>query len=147
MQDGCKVYMGSSMASNGSCFMVTWTILQKPLLGGRPNTKPGDHALVENMVKKNCSRFPIAVLLTTLIYSLENDCRFFFGFTTANLRTANFQTADHGGQKNRNGKTTTVLFLSWFLLVMALRMLTTVDLLYFIMCEDPHEEFLETIFG
>jgi hypothetical protein len=27
------------------------------------------HALVENMVKKNRSRFPIAVLLTTLICS------------------------------------------------------------------------------
>jgi hypothetical protein len=26
MQDGCKVYMDSCMASNGSCFMVTWTI-------------------------------------------------------------------------------------------------------------------------
>ena len=25
MQDGCKVYMNSYMASNGSCFMVTWT--------------------------------------------------------------------------------------------------------------------------
>ena len=37
MSDECKVYMDSYMASNGSCFMVTWT------LGGRPNTKPGDH--------------------------------------------------------------------------------------------------------
>ena len=26
MQDGCKVYMDFYMASNGSCFMVTWTI-------------------------------------------------------------------------------------------------------------------------
>jgi hypothetical protein len=44
MQDWCKVYMVSYMAPNGSCFMVTWTILQKPPLGGgRPNTKPGDH--------------------------------------------------------------------------------------------------------
>ena len=25
MQDGCKVYMDSYVASNGSCFMVTWT--------------------------------------------------------------------------------------------------------------------------
>ena len=34
MQDGCKVYMDSYMASDGSCFMVTWTIrgggLEKP---------------------------------------------------------------------------------------------------------------------
>jgi hypothetical protein len=43
MQDGCKVYMDSCMASNGSCFMVTWTIFKKSLLGGRPDTKPGDH--------------------------------------------------------------------------------------------------------
>ena len=28
MQDGCKVYMDSYMASNRSCFMVTWTILK-----------------------------------------------------------------------------------------------------------------------
>ena len=29
---------------NGSCFMVTWTIyFQKSPLGGRTNTKSGDH--------------------------------------------------------------------------------------------------------
>ena len=44
IQDGCKVYMDSYMASNGSCFMITWIFfLQKPPLGGRPNTKLGDH--------------------------------------------------------------------------------------------------------
>ena len=43
MQDGCKVYMDSYKALNGSCFMVTWTIVKKPLLGGRPNTKLSDH--------------------------------------------------------------------------------------------------------
>ena len=32
MQDGCKVYMDSYMASNGSCFMVTWTIFKDQLL-------------------------------------------------------------------------------------------------------------------
>jgi hypothetical protein len=32
MQDGCKVYMDSYMASKGSCFMVTWTILKNHLL-------------------------------------------------------------------------------------------------------------------
>jgi hypothetical protein len=32
MQDGCKVYMDSYMASNGSCFMVTWTIFKNHLL-------------------------------------------------------------------------------------------------------------------
>ena len=45
-QDGCKVYLGSYMAimaSNGTRFMVTWTYFQKAPLGGRPNTKPGDH--------------------------------------------------------------------------------------------------------
>ena len=32
MQDGCKVYMDSYMASNGSCFMVTWIIFLNHLL-------------------------------------------------------------------------------------------------------------------
>jgi hypothetical protein len=32
MQDGCKVYMDSYMASNGSCFMVTWIIFRNHLL-------------------------------------------------------------------------------------------------------------------
>ena len=31
-QDGCKVYMDSCMASNGSYFMVTWTIFKIHLL-------------------------------------------------------------------------------------------------------------------
>ena len=43
VQGGCKVYMDSHMASHGSCFMVTWIIIKKPPLGGRPNTKPGDY--------------------------------------------------------------------------------------------------------
>ena len=32
MQDECKVYMNSYMASNGSCFMVTWIIFKNHLL-------------------------------------------------------------------------------------------------------------------
>ena len=32
MQDGCKVYIDFDMASNGSCFMVTWTIFKNNLL-------------------------------------------------------------------------------------------------------------------
>ena len=32
MQDECKVYMDSYMASNGTCFMVTWTIFKSHLL-------------------------------------------------------------------------------------------------------------------
>ena len=32
MQDGCEVYMDSYMASNGPCFMVTWTIFKNQLL-------------------------------------------------------------------------------------------------------------------
>ena len=32
MQDGCKVYVDSYMASNGSCFMVNWTILKNHFL-------------------------------------------------------------------------------------------------------------------
>ena len=32
MQDGCKVYMDSYMASNGLCFMVTWTTFKNYFL-------------------------------------------------------------------------------------------------------------------
>ena len=32
MQGGCKAYMDSYMASNGSCFMVTWIIFKNHLL-------------------------------------------------------------------------------------------------------------------
>ena len=32
MQEQCKVYMDSYMASNGSRFMVTWTICKNHLL-------------------------------------------------------------------------------------------------------------------
>ena len=32
MQDGCKVYMESYMALNGSCFMATWTIFKNHFL-------------------------------------------------------------------------------------------------------------------
>jgi hypothetical protein len=32
MQDGCKVYMDSYMASDGLCFMVTWIIFENHLL-------------------------------------------------------------------------------------------------------------------
>jgi hypothetical protein len=32
MHDGCKVYMNSYMASDGSCFMVPWTIFKNHLL-------------------------------------------------------------------------------------------------------------------
>jgi hypothetical protein len=64
MQDGCKVYMDFYMTSNGSCFMVTWTIFKNHLL---------EVGLTQNQE------------------------------------------------------------------TMAVRNLTTVDLLYFIMCEDPHE--------
>jgi hypothetical protein len=32
MQGGCKVYMDSYMASNGSCFMVTLTIFKDHLM-------------------------------------------------------------------------------------------------------------------
>ena len=32
IQDGCEVYMECYMASNGSCFMMTWTIFKNHLL-------------------------------------------------------------------------------------------------------------------
>jgi hypothetical protein len=32
IQDGCKIYMNSYMASSRSCFMVTWTIFKNHLL-------------------------------------------------------------------------------------------------------------------
>ena len=63
MQDGCKVYMDSYVALNGSCFMVTWSTFKNHLL-------------------------------------------------------------EVGLTQNRE--------------IMALQMFTTVDLFYFIMCENPH---------
>jgi hypothetical protein len=71
MQDGCQVYMDSYMTSNGSCFMITWTVFKNHLL---------EAGLTQNQV------------------------------------------------------------------TMALRTLTTIDLVYFIMCEDPHG-FIEIAFG
>jgi len=38
MQDGCKVYMDSYMASNGFVFHGHLDYFQKSPLGGRPNT-------------------------------------------------------------------------------------------------------------
>jgi hypothetical protein len=32
MQDSCEVYMDCYMVLNGSCFMVTWTIIKKHFL-------------------------------------------------------------------------------------------------------------------
>jgi hypothetical protein len=64
MHDGCQVYINSYMASNGSCFMVTWIIFKNHLL-------------------------------------------------------------DVGLTQNRE--------------TMTLRMLTTVDLFYFVMCEGAHK--------
>ena len=73
IQDGCKVYMVSYMASNGSCSIVTWIIYDNPLL-------------------------------------------------------------EVGPTQNRE--------------TMAPRALTTIDLFYFIMCEDPHEhKFIEIAFN
>ena len=67
-------------------------------------------------------------------------------------------TVDQGGRKNHNGKTTSALFyhvstsaqiifknnvlevgLTQNRETMALQMLTTINLFYSIMCEDPHE--------
>jgi hypothetical protein len=42
MQDRCKVYTVSYMASNGSCFMVTWIICKNTLLEGGV-IQTGDH--------------------------------------------------------------------------------------------------------
>ena len=33
------------MASNGSCFVVTWIVFDNHLLGARSNTKPGDRGI------------------------------------------------------------------------------------------------------
>jgi hypothetical protein len=73
MQDGCKVYMDSYMASNESCSMVTWTVFKNHLL-------------------------------------------------------------EVGLTQNRE--------------ITALQTLTTIDLFYCIMCEDPREwKFIEIAFG
>ena len=46
MRDECKVCMDSYVASNGSCFKFTWTVVKKPSLGGRPNTKLGERGIL-----------------------------------------------------------------------------------------------------
>ena len=43
MHNGCKVYMDSYMASNGSCIHAHLDNFQNPPLEGRPNRKPGYH--------------------------------------------------------------------------------------------------------
>ena len=43
MQDGCKLYVDSYMASNGSCFIVTWTTFNNHLFGVGLTQKLGDH--------------------------------------------------------------------------------------------------------
>ena len=49
MQDGCKVYMDSYMASNGSCFVVTWTILESHLLEVGLTQKPKRPWHIQNL--------------------------------------------------------------------------------------------------
>ena len=38
-----STWLPTYMASNGSCFMITWILFNKPPLGGKPNTKLGNH--------------------------------------------------------------------------------------------------------
>jgi hypothetical protein len=45
MQDGCKVYMDSYMTSDGSCFMVSWTIFKNHLLEVSPTQNQETMAL------------------------------------------------------------------------------------------------------
>ena len=40
----------SYLTSSGSCFMVTWTSLEKPPLGGRLDTIPGDHVTTVDLI-------------------------------------------------------------------------------------------------
>ena len=46
MQDGCKVHMDSYMASNGSCFMVAWTLFKTHLLEVGPTQNRETMALL-----------------------------------------------------------------------------------------------------
>ena len=43
MEDGCKVYMDSYIGMEWIMFHNHLDYFQKPPLGGRPNTKLGDH--------------------------------------------------------------------------------------------------------
>ena len=43
MQDGCKVYVESYVASTGSCVMVTWNIFINNLSEVGLTQKAGDH--------------------------------------------------------------------------------------------------------
>ena len=42
-EDGCKVYMDSYMASNGSCLVVTWIIFKNHFLEVGLTYVPSDH--------------------------------------------------------------------------------------------------------
>ena len=77
MQDGCKVYMDSYMASNGPCFILTWTSFKNHLLEvgqhktGRPWHSKCSQPLIyfilscvrirmnRNLFKKSCGWGPV----------------------------------------------------------------------------------------
>ena len=46
LQDGCKVYMDSYMASNRLCFTIIWTMFKNNLLEVGLTQKPGDHGIL-----------------------------------------------------------------------------------------------------
>ena len=85
MQDGCRVYMDSHMASNGSSFMATWIICKKiPPFGGRPNTKLGDH----NTLNTHNRWF-------VLCYHVVRTCTKRFQWNSIWLRDRSHMTSDY----------------------------------------------------
>ena len=134
-QDGRKVHM----ASNGTCYMVTWTILKKPPLRGRPKIKPGDH---DTLHAHNHSFI--------LFYHVWGPAWIEPRWNSIQSR-AKSHTASHSTLRVRDHTTWVwrcvgtsfghfLLGSQNFTDIMALRTLTTADLFYFIMCEEyPHE--------
>ena len=54
MQDGCKVYMDSYMASNGSCFIGTWIIFKNHFLELHKTGRPWHFERSQPLIYSTC---------------------------------------------------------------------------------------------
>ena len=67
MQDGCKVYVDSYMASNGSCCMVTWTILKNDFL---------EAGLTQKLETMTFRMFTTANALYSIMYEDQHEQKY-----------------------------------------------------------------------
>jgi hypothetical protein len=131
MQDGCKVYVDSYPASNGSCFMVTWTIFK-------------NHILEVGLTKNRETKAPW--MLTTVDLFYFNMLR-----TRMDKHSLKWHLVEGPNPYMASNRScymvTWTIFKNHLLEVgltqnretMALGTLTTIGLFYFIMCDDLHE--------